>query len=60
MKNQVSIEFSDVLWTVDENQFVDSNKPAGNNFKVLNEDIVVVQPVHIRYNWNGDDDYRLN
>ena len=67
MKNKVKIEFSDVMWTIDENKFVfladnasdvDSTKFT-DKFKVLNQDVIVVQPVKIRYNWNGTDDYRI-
>lgn len=26
---------------------------------MLDEDVLVVQPIHIKYNWNRDDDYRI-
>ena len=63
IKNNIDIHFSDVMWTVDEEQFVflDENGEykMDEQFKVLNRDVIVVQPVDIRYNWNKDDDYRV-
>ena len=67
VKNKIKIDFSDVMWTVDENKFkykdasgniVDTTK-FSDKFKELNQDIIIVQPVNIRYNWNKDDDYRI-
>ena len=31
----------------------------GRTFKELNEDIVVVQPVKVRYNYSPEDDFRI-
>ena len=53
----VRIEFSDVLWTIDENKFVAAD--AAGKFETLNEDVIVVQPVHIRHNHRPNDDLRL-
>jgi hypothetical protein len=54
----VKIEFSDVLWQIDESQFefLDGDD---NKFRVLNQDVVVVQPIHVNYNWKKDDDFRI-
>ena len=30
-----------------------------NSFRILNQDVVVVQPIHVKYNWNESDDYRI-
>ena len=54
---KASIEFSDVLWTIEESQF--KKDDMGRTFKELNEDIVVVQPVKVRYNYSPEDDFRI-
>ena len=56
-ENEVKLEFSDVLWTIEESQYV--NEGDDDKFGELNEDVVVVQPLHIHYNWDRDDDYRI-
>lgn len=55
ISNNIEIEFSDVMWTLEEDQF-----EVDDEFKTLEKDIEVVQPVHVRYNWRKDDDYRIN
>lgn len=56
----VGIEFSDVLWQIDENQFEFLNGDKDpNSFRILNQDVIVVQPIHVRYNWDKDDNYRI-
>lgn len=64
LSRMVDIRFSDVMWTIDENQYVflddEVEYDMDNQFKELNRDVIVVQPVDIRYNWNKDDDYRIN
>lgn len=65
--NTVRMEFSDVLWKIDEDQFVWREEDEDGNlsyrdddkFRVLNQDVIVVQPLKIRYNWNKDDDTRI-
>ena len=65
IKDKVLIDFSDVMWTIDENKFKhtftgsSSNTKVKSDFVELNEPVTVVQPVSIRYNWNEKDDYRL-
>lgn len=56
VKDKVKIEFSDVMWTIPESKFV---KDDTQNFMILKEDIVVVQPVKIIHNWNPADDNRI-
>ena len=62
---QIKLEFSDVLWQIDENQFEFLNGTDGhtdedpNSFRILNQDVVVVQPIQVKYNWDKDDDYRI-
>ena len=56
-RDVVRIEFSDVLWTIDEDKF---EYDSDQRFRVLKEDVIVVQPVKIRYNWSKDNDYRIN
>jgi hypothetical protein len=62
---QIKLEFSDVLWQIDENQFEFLNGTGGhpdedpNSFRILNQDVVVVQPIQVKYNWDKDDDYRI-
>lgn len=58
LRQNVKIEFSDVLWQIDESQFefLDGDD---NKFRVLNQDVVVVQPIHVNYNWKKDDDFRI-
>ena len=42
----IDIEFSDVMWQIEENQFnVESD---GQKFKTLKDDIMVVQPIKVR------------
>jgi len=54
----INIEFSDVLWTLDEVDFeIKDNKD--NKFKELKNDVTVVQPVKLRYNWDREDDFRI-
>ena len=64
VENTISIEFSNVMWTVDEDmfEFLDGNyaNDQERQFQKLFQDVTVVQPVKVRYNWNGDDDYRVN
>ena len=97
IQNVVELQFSDVLWTVDENKFkfefgstdfngwttvcdtnpeqtstiVCSSDPEYldivcnakdgdfDRFKELDEDIYIVQPVKVKYNWDENDDYRI-
>ena len=51
----IKIEFSDVL-----QQLVKSDFGSAKQYETLNKDIMVVQPVHIGYNWIPDDDNRIN
>ena len=72
ISHKVKIEFEDVMWTVDENdfRFLDENENETDTgklklddtdkFRILDRDVIIVQPLHIRYNWNKDDDYRIN
>ena len=68
VRNQVQLEFSDVMWTIDESSFKfleDTFTEHGDHyasqdrFRELNEDVIVVQPVKVRYNWDKDDDYKI-
>lgn len=58
VSKKVKLEFSDVLWQIDENQFefLDGDE---NKFRILKQDVTVVQPIHVRYDWKKDDDYRI-
>ena len=57
---QVKLEFSDVLWQIDENQFEFLNgEEDPNKFRFLNQDVVVVQPIQVKYNWDKNDDHRI-
>lgn len=58
VSKKVKLEFTDVLWQIDENQFefLDGDE---NKFRILNQDVTVVQPIHVRYDWKKDDDYRI-
>lgn len=87
-ENKIDIEFGNVMWTLNENQFegfeptmcfkddvkvpticekgdeddkVLCSNPTSpdNKFKVLNEDVIVVQPMKIRYDWNYDDSSKM-
>lgn len=43
VSKQVKLEFSDVLWQIDENQFEFLNgEEDPNKFRILNQDVVVV------------------
>ena len=60
VSKKVKLEFSDVLWQLDENQFEFLNGDKDpNKFRILNQDVTVVQPIHLKYNWNKGDDYRI-
>lgn len=60
VSKQVKLEFTDVLWQIDESQFEFMNGDKDpNKFRILNQDVIVVQPIHVKYNWNGKDDYRV-
>jgi hypothetical protein len=51
------------MWTIDEIDFenkIDASTGKENKFQTMNNEIQIVQPVRIRYNWNGEDDNRLN
>lgn len=58
VNKKVDIEFSDVLWQIDESQFGFLNGDE-DKFRVLNQDVIVVQPIHVKYNWDKSDDYRI-
>ena len=64
VENTIRIEFQNVMWTVDEDMFeyVDDSfaKSQERQFQKLFQDVTVVQPVKIWYNWNRGDDYRIN
>ena len=55
--NEISIEFQDVLHTIDESDF---EQEEDGKFRKLNKDVVVIQPVKVKYNWNPEDDFRMN
>lgn len=57
VRAHVRIEFSDVMWTIDECDF---KNEGDSKFQTMKNEIQIVQPVTIRYNWNKDDDNRLN
>lgn len=45
---------------MDENQFEFLNGDKDpNKFRILNQDVIVVQPIHLKYNWDKKDDYRI-
>ncbi len=52
--NPLKIEFSDVMWQMKPEWYED------DQFKVLKEDVVVVQPVKIHYDWSATDDNRIS
>lgn len=56
ISRKIEIAFSDVLWQIDENQFefLDGDK---DKFRVLNQDVYVVQPIHVKCDWNAEDDF---
>lgn len=58
----IKIEFSDVMWTIDESDFEnhEDTETGMHKFQKLTKEIQIVQPVTVRYNWNKDDDNRLN
>ncbi len=58
VNKKVDIEFSDVLWQIDESQFGFLNGDE-DKFRVLNQDVIVVQPIQVKYNWDKSDDYRI-
>ena len=58
VSKQVKLEFSDVLWQIDESQF-EFLRGNEDKFRVLNQDVMVVQPIHVRYNWDEKDDFRI-
>ena len=64
VENTIKIDFKNVMWTVDEDMFEfldqDYHHAQKKQFQKLMEDVIVVQPVTVRYNWNGEDDYRIN
>lgn len=64
VENTIRIEFKNVMWTVDEDmfEFLDQNyrHAQEKQFQKLIQDVTIVQPVTVRYNWNGEDDYRVN
>jgi hypothetical protein len=64
IKDKVSIEFSEVMWTIDEDNYRYFKDGTGvgydtDKFMELNRDVIVVQPVKIRYNWDRSNDYRI-
>lgn len=60
VSKQVKLEFSDVLWQIDENKFEFLNGAEDpNKFRMLNQDVVVVQPIQVKYNWDKNDDNRI-
>jgi len=65
VSKHIKLEFSDVLWQIDENKFELLNGAENhpdedpNSFRISNQDVVLVQPIHIRYNWDENDDYRV-
>lgn len=60
-ENVIKIEFSDVLVTLPFNKVSsDEGWNDKDSFQSLNKDVVVVQPVHIHYNWDKNNDSRLN
>lgn len=58
VKDKVKIEFLDVMWTIPESKFK-KGEDGNQNFMLLDEDIVVVQPVKIIHDWNPADDNRI-
>ena len=54
VQNQIDIKFSDVMWTVKESDFVEQSDEM---FRTLKNDITVIQPVKVRYNWREDWNY---
>ena len=58
-EKKVEVKFSDVLWTIDENQFEFADSSLKDDFRILNQDVVVVQPIHINCHWDKDDDNRV-
>ena len=60
-ENVIKIELSDVLVTLPFNKVSsDEGWNDKDSFQSLNKDVVVVQPVHIRYNWDKNNNSRLN
>lgn len=59
IERKVEVKFSDVLWTIDENQFEFADASLKDDFRILNQDVVVVQPIHINCHWDKDDDSRV-
>ena len=57
---KIKLEFSDVIWQIDENQFEFLNGDEDpNKFRILNKNVYVVQPIHVYYNWDKEDDFRI-
>ena len=58
ISRKIDIAFSDVLWQIDENQFefLDGDK---DKFRVLNQDVYVVQPIHVKCDWDAEDDFGI-
>lgn len=54
MRDKVGIRFSDVMWTIQPSSF-----DKADMFRILNEDVTVVQPLDILHSWKKDDDNRI-
>lgn len=54
----VKIDFSDLLLQLDESKF-EFLDGEDDKFRILNQDVVFVQPIHVNYNWRADDDFRI-